>query len=107
MPHHRHADVDVLRYDQRGGGAGLEKVGHLRPHHHHAGLVEERRNPPQGGQQARTEVHGRLEYSHPARTPQPMVPLGLFRSRTFSGANAMTLLLYAPSAAPSSSCRST
>ena len=24
----------------------------------------------------------------------PMMPLGLFRSRTFSGANAMTLLLY-------------
>ncbi len=29
-----------------------------------------------------------------ARTPSPMVPLGLFRSRAFSGANAMTLLLY-------------
>jgi EmrB/QacA subfamily drug resistance transporter len=29
-----------------------------------------------------------------ARTASPMVPLGLFRSPTFSGANAMTLLLY-------------
>jgi EmrB/QacA subfamily drug resistance transporter len=29
------------------------------------------------------------------RSPQPMVPLDLFRSRPFSGANAMTLLLYA------------
>jgi EmrB/QacA subfamily drug resistance transporter len=28
------------------------------------------------------------------RTPSPMMPLGLFRSRTFAGANAMTLLLY-------------
>jgi EmrB/QacA subfamily drug resistance transporter len=28
------------------------------------------------------------------RTPSPMMPLGLFRSRTFTGANAMTLLLY-------------
>jgi EmrB/QacA subfamily drug resistance transporter len=30
-----------------------------------------------------------------ARTPEPMVPLDLFRSRTFSGANLLTLLLYA------------
>jgi EmrB/QacA subfamily drug resistance transporter len=30
-----------------------------------------------------------------ARTKSPMVPLGLFRSRAFSGANAMTFLLYA------------
>ena len=29
-----------------------------------------------------------------ARTPQPMMPLTLFRSRTFSGANLLTLLLY-------------
>lgn len=28
------------------------------------------------------------------RTPAPMMPLGLFRSRTFSGANLLTLLLY-------------
>ena len=30
-----------------------------------------------------------------ARSPSPMVPLSLFRSRTFSGANLLTLLLYA------------
>jgi EmrB/QacA subfamily drug resistance transporter len=30
-----------------------------------------------------------------ARAPSPMVPLGLFRSRTFSGANLLTLFLYA------------
>jgi EmrB/QacA subfamily drug resistance transporter len=30
-----------------------------------------------------------------ARTPHPMLPLSLFRSRTFSGANLLTLLLYA------------
>ena len=30
-----------------------------------------------------------------ARSPYPMVPLSLFRSRTFSGANLLTLLLYA------------
>jgi EmrB/QacA subfamily drug resistance transporter len=30
-----------------------------------------------------------------ARRAAPMVPLGLFRSRTFSGANLLTLLLYA------------
>ncbi len=29
------------------------------------------------------------------RSPAPMVPLALFRSRTFSGANLLTLLLYA------------
>src|SRR2546428_630512 len=29
-----------------------------------------------------------------ARIPAPMVPLGLFRSRTFSGANLLTFLLY-------------
>jgi MFS family permease len=29
-----------------------------------------------------------------ARTPQPMMPLGLFRSRTFAGANLLTLCLY-------------
>src|SRR3546814_6805258 len=29
-----------------------------------------------------------------ARAPAPMMPLGLFRSPAFSGANAMTLLLY-------------
>jgi EmrB/QacA subfamily drug resistance transporter len=29
-----------------------------------------------------------------ARCPAPMLPLGLFRSRTFSGANLMTLFLY-------------
>ncbi len=29
-----------------------------------------------------------------ARSPHPMLPLGLFRSRTFSGANLLTLLLY-------------
>jgi EmrB/QacA subfamily drug resistance transporter len=29
-----------------------------------------------------------------ARAPSPMMPLGLFRSPVFSGANAMTLLLY-------------
>jgi EmrB/QacA subfamily drug resistance transporter len=32
---------------------------------------------------------------HEARAAHPMVPLGLFRSATFSGANALTLLLYA------------
>lgn len=31
---------------------------------------------------------------HEARAAHPMMPLGLFRSATFSGANAMTLLLY-------------
>jgi hypothetical protein len=30
-----------------------------------------------------------------ARSPHPMMPLRLFRSRTFSGANALTLFLYA------------
>lgn len=30
-----------------------------------------------------------------ARTPYPMMPLALFRSATFSGANGLTLLLYA------------
>jgi EmrB/QacA subfamily drug resistance transporter len=30
-----------------------------------------------------------------ARSPAPMMPLGLFRSRTFSGTNLLTLLLYA------------
>lgn len=30
-----------------------------------------------------------------ARSPAPMMPIGLFRSRTFSGANILTLLLYA------------
>jgi EmrB/QacA subfamily drug resistance transporter len=29
-----------------------------------------------------------------AREPEPMMPLGLFRSRTFSGVNLLTLLLY-------------
>ena len=29
-----------------------------------------------------------------ARTPSPMVPLRLFRSRNFSGANLLTLFLY-------------
>ena len=29
------------------------------------------------------------------RTPHPMLPLGLFRDRTFSAANAMTLVVYA------------
>lgn len=32
---------------------------------------------------------------HERRTAAPMMPLGLFRSATFSGINAMTLLLYA------------
>lgn len=31
---------------------------------------------------------------HQAASTAPMVPLGLFRSKTFSGANAMTLMLY-------------
>jgi EmrB/QacA subfamily drug resistance transporter len=31
---------------------------------------------------------------HEARTPAPMMPLGLFRSATFSGVNLLTLLLY-------------
>jgi EmrB/QacA subfamily drug resistance transporter len=31
-----------------------------------------------------------------ARTKNPMVPLGMFRSRTFRGTNLLTLLLYAP-----------
>ncbi len=31
---------------------------------------------------------------HEVRTPAPMMPLGLFRSATFSGVNALTLLLY-------------
>jgi EmrB/QacA subfamily drug resistance transporter len=36
-----------------------------------------------------------------ARSPHPMIPLRLFRSRTFSGANLLTLFLYAAlSAAP-------
>jgi hypothetical protein len=30
-----------------------------------------------------------------ARSPHPMMPLGLFRSRTFSGTNLLTLFLYA------------
>src|SRR4030095_6530073 len=30
-----------------------------------------------------------------ARVPQPMLPLALFRSRTFAGANLLTFLLYA------------
>jgi EmrB/QacA subfamily drug resistance transporter len=30
-----------------------------------------------------------------AKQPHPMMPLGLFRNRTFSGANMLTLLLYA------------
>ena len=29
------------------------------------------------------------------RAPEPMLPLGIFRNRTFSAANAMTLLVYA------------
>src|SRR5690606_19824328 len=32
--------------------------------------------------------------AHEARAAEPMMPLGLFRSRAFSGANGMTLLLY-------------
>src|SRR5690554_6436605 len=32
--------------------------------------------------------------AHEARAAAPMMPLGLFRARAFSGANAMTLLLY-------------
>ena len=31
---------------------------------------------------------------HEGRAPAPMMPLGLFRSATFSGVNALTLLLY-------------
>jgi EmrB/QacA subfamily drug resistance transporter len=31
---------------------------------------------------------------HEGRSPAPMMPLGLFRSATFSGVNALTLLLY-------------
>lgn len=31
---------------------------------------------------------------HEAHTPAPMMPTGLFHSRTFSGVNALTLLLY-------------
>jgi EmrB/QacA subfamily drug resistance transporter len=31
---------------------------------------------------------------HESRTPSPMMPLDLFRSRTFSGINALTFLLY-------------
>ena len=31
---------------------------------------------------------------HEARVPHPMLPLDLFRSRTFAGANLLTLLLY-------------
>ena len=31
---------------------------------------------------------------HEGRSPAPMMPLGLFRSTTFSGVNALTLLLY-------------
>jgi EmrB/QacA subfamily drug resistance transporter len=44
---------------------------------------------------------------HEGRTRSPMMPLGLFLSRTFSGINVMTLLLYAALRAPSSCCRST
>src|SRR5690606_10538009 len=32
--------------------------------------------------------------AHEARAAAPMMPVALFRSRAFSGANAMTLLLY-------------
>lgn len=32
---------------------------------------------------------------HEARTPAPLVPLGLFRDRVFSAANAVTLVVYA------------
>lgn len=32
---------------------------------------------------------------HEARTPDPLVPLGLFRQRTFSAANGVTLVVYA------------
>ena len=31
-----------------------------------------------------------------ARMPNPMMPLSLFRSKNFAGANLLTLLLYAP-----------
>ena len=34
-----------------------------------------------------------------ARTPHPMIPLGLFRNRTFTAANLLTLFLYAALAA--------
>lgn len=58
--------------------------------------------PEQGWQQAlvwSTLVAGILALAgfvwREAQAPQPMVPLGLFRSRTFSGANLLTLLLYA------------
>jgi hypothetical protein len=40
-----------------------------------------------------------------ARAQAPMMPLGLFRNGDFSGANALTVLLYAGSAAPCSCCR--
>ncbi|MEQ9093734.1 MAG: MFS transporter, partial [Miltoncostaeaceae bacterium] len=33
--------------------------------------------------------------AYEARTPAPLVPLGLFRERTFSAANAVTLVVYA------------
>lgn len=38
---------------------------------------------------------------HEARTPEPMLPLGLFRERAFAAANAETFLVYAALAASS------
>ncbi len=40
------------------------------------------------------------------RSPEPLIPLGLFGSRNFSGANLMTLLLYAGFGGRYSCCRS-
>ena len=40
-----------------------------------------------------------------SRVRSPMMPLGVFRSRSFAGANVLTLLLYAGLGGRSSSCR--
>ena len=39
-------------------------------------------------------------------SPEPMMPLGLFRSRDFAGANLLTFFLYAALGGPSTSCPS-
>ncbi len=39
-------------------------------------------------------------------SPEPTMPLGLFRSREFAGANLLTFFLYAALGGPSTSCPS-